>query len=271
MKAHILSILLFANLLVLSSCSEKIDIDLNEGQQKLIVDAWITNEPKEHLVKLNLSSNYFSNQPLPPAEGATVTINDEAGNVENLQEKLPGHYYTNPNFAGEIGKTYFLKILYKGEEYLSSAKMDSVPQIDSLQYILKDEDKPEDEKYNLELFTQELPGEGDYYMFYTYVNDELKTDTLYNVVYVSDLLVDGNYIANWRLPNVDFVKGDKVTLEAYSISEDAYDFFDAVIIESDRSGGLFETQPANITSNISNGALGLFFASAVSRDSIVVE
>ena len=76
MKKLIYSV--FAATVMLSACTERIDLELNEDEnQRLVVEGWFTNQMKEHEVRLTLTESYLYNQPTPKAEGAAVTITDE--------------------------------------------------------------------------------------------------------------------------------------------------------------------------------------------------
>ena len=70
-----------------------------------------------------------------------------------------------------------------------------------------------------------------------------------------------------ELPNTDTLK---VTVEMHSISRKYYDFLVAIALETEFNGDLFSGPPANIPSNISNGGLGFFIASAVTTEYIEI-
>ena len=65
--------------------------------------------------------------------------------------------------------------------------------------------------------------------------------------------------------------GDKATIEAYSLSRTGYVFYDDLQKLLNNDGGMFNQPPANSRTNLSNGALGFFQASAINSASIVVE
>ena len=250
-----------------SSCTERIDLDLNNQEfQRVVVDGWFTNQAKAHEVKITLTSDYFVNEAAPAARGATVSITDGV-NTFQLTEEEPGIYRTEPTVAGEIGKTYTLNVEYEGESYTASHLLDTVSAIDSVDSkIAVDEFTGEiEEDYRaLFLFTQELPGLGNHYMWRIWKNGELQTDTLREVQFVQDDLVDGNYIYNWEFEWLEADQGDVVYVEQHAISEEIFDGFLAVMLETDWRGGIFDSPPANVSTNMSGGALGFFVASGVS-------
>ena len=56
----------------------------------------------------------------------------------------------------------------------------------------------------------------------------------------------------------------------YGISKEQYEHNTALMLETDWGGGPFSGPPANVPSNISNGALGFFSANAVSSKSVEI-
>jgi hypothetical protein len=68
-----------------------------------------------------------------------------------------------------------------------------------------------------------------------------------------------------------------VLVKQYSLSENAYDYFNTKKIETQESGGLYQTQPVQSTSNITNSddpgekVLGYFWASSFSQKRIFVK
>ena len=264
--------LLTVAVLWLTGCTEEIDFDLNESEEQLlVVEGRITTEKMAHQVKLSLSSEFYGTTDNPPATGAEVSISDGV-NQFILNEFEPGIYLTDADVAGEIGKTYNLLINYGGESYESVATIDSVPPIDSL--LVKPTDftvGPFKDYYELLIFTKEKDGLGDYYMWRSFVNGESRSDTLGDFQFQDDALFDGQ---QWNGVLVDFVKaepGDTVTLKQYTISEEAYDIYLAANLEVNWRGGIFDAPPANVPSNISNGALGLFDASDVAQKTAVIK
>lgn len=258
-----------------TSCTEEIPLDLNNQEfQRLVVEGWFTNRAEAQTVELTLTSNYFANEEAPRATGAKVSVTDGTQTF-NFTETSAGIYQTESNVKGEIGKTYTLQIEYKGENYEASSTMKRIVEIDSLQYVMDEEyaeDEPEEtDIYYLLMYVQEPPGKGDFYMWETFVNGVNKTDTLDNVWFESDEFVDGNYINGLEMDNVYFAMGDTVRLQMRGIPEETLDFFVAVMLETVWRGGPFDGPPANIPSNVSNGAVGHFSAASVVDKEIVVK
>jgi len=57
-------ILLMAGMLIISSCTEKIEVELDETYTRLVVDGQLTSDDRViHKILLSESTSYFYNQP----------------------------------------------------------------------------------------------------------------------------------------------------------------------------------------------------------------
>lgn len=267
-----------ALILMLSACTERIDLELNDQDaRRLVVEGWFTDQLKQHEVKLTYTTSYFENQAAPAASGAIVTISD--GNTTwNLEEQSPGRYFT-PEMAGTPETWYHLSIEVDGEVYEASSWMRPVADVDSLHVRVLDPlvefGFPGDPYYSVRIWTQELPGQGDRYMWLTYVNNVGIRDTLRELTFVDDVLYDGAYVEDVEIDYLEIddeaTIGDTVRIEQYNIGVEAYDIFIGIMNETAWNGGLFDAPPANVKTNISNGALGFWGAASVREGSTIIE
>lgn len=259
--------------LALTACTERIDIDLdNEANQRLVVDAWLTDEAKAHQVKLTLTSDYFKNEPPEPATGATVRITDGLETFD-LQETSPGIYLTANDVQGKPGHTYTLTIDWEGKTYSATSLLRAVPPIDSLDYEeaeFQDEDNDLTE-YSVLLYTTEPPTPDDAYYWKGYLIDAPNDLTRTYWEIAEDKFVNGSPINGAEVLIVEANPGDKFIFEQYNISQESFDFFLAVQTETIFKGGIFDTPPANVPSNLNNDALGFFVTGAVVRTELVIE
>ena len=129
--------------------------------------------------------------------------------------------------------------------------------------------------WDIKFYGQDPADQRNYYMFKTRRNGRLITDTLRKVGVSSDEYYNGVYIkgepvailregrANERLSS-----GDTISLETYAITAGYYNFILDVYMESNGSDP-FGGQPANISTNLSNKAIGYFTAMSVARNSCI--
>lgn len=260
-----------------ASCTERIDLELNDQDgRRLVVEGWFTDEEKQHEVELTWTTSFFYNEAAPRVEGALVNITD-GENTWELTESAPGIYLT-PELAGVPSTTYTLNIEVEGETYSASSFMRPVAPIDSLHVRVLDPFEefgfPGDPYYSVRLWTQELPGLGDHYMWITYVNGASVRDTLRELTFIDDEFYDGAYVEDIEIDYLDIETeanpGDTVFIEQYNIGGEAYDIFIGIMNETQWNGGLFDAPPANVETNLSNGALGYWGAASVSTKSTII-
>jgi len=273
---HMKKIICFTIIVIsIFACTEKIDIELDDTYTRLVVEAYITDEAKNHIVKLTKTSDYFYNKPAPVVEGAKITIAD-GQNILNLTETQPGIYKTE-KIAGEIGKTYTLNIELLEEinghkNFTAMDKLMPVGIIDSIgiEYI------DSWEVWEIRLYANEPPT-SDFYMFNWMKNNILITDTIDEVNVSDDKFFNGSYSngvgVGWfeeEREDENLHPGDTVTLIMSTITEEYADFVWEIQAETGYQSPLFSSPQANVSSNISNGALGYFAAYPKRYSSTVV-
>jgi Domain of unknown function (DUF4249) len=139
------SVTLFVGLLLFNSCVDRVNIRIpNASNAQLVVDGLITDEPGPYTVKLSLSSKIesFLEFDTRPVSLAKVTIFDDEGNSEILEEKNAGDgiYQTKASgIRGVVGREYAIRIeTHEGEVYESIPdKMNPVGEINDLHYELE--------------------------------------------------------------------------------------------------------------------------------------
>ena len=111
----------------------------------------------------------------------------------------------------------------------------------------------------------------DYYLWRYFINGKLITDTLEKTTFASDEIVNGNYLYNFEMGFItDGATGDTLTVETNSITKDYYNFIISFFYETKWSSAPFAGPPANIKTNIDNGAVGYFNTEARTRISIIL-
>ena len=280
-KNHPASILL-ACLLPLAGCTERIDIDLETTNRRLVVYGAVTTDSVCHHIELSTSADYFSNEPPPPVPGAQVTLSfNSTVLVFEEDPKHPGRYTSPFAFPGVPGTKYTLRIQgidinndQVPETYTASSTMPRVGTIDSLG--MERFETPFFSGYQVRVYALDPPGR-EWYNFKLFRNSYSLNDQLEDYFVQSDDLINGSYIYGLPVgflddeePHEAVRPGDTITLEIHSIPEEFYTF----ILESQNeifgNNPLFSGPPANIKSNLDNQALGLFSAYAVTRKSRVI-
>ncbi len=259
---------------ICSSCTERIDINLDDSAIKLVVEGAITTERKSHKVFLSTTSGYFYNQQPEPVPGALVTISDGV-NMYNLTEASPGLYQTASFVRGSEGLTYTLNIKLNTQvggytEYSASSKIFPVATPDSINLLYHPEWSSQG-LWEVRCYLQDPPST-DFYRFLISRNGTLISDTLDEWVVTDDRFFNGYYVYGATVAYLDqgtdeekLNAGDVIVVELNNLEEEYANFIWDAQSELRGSYPLFSGPPANVKGNISNGAIGFFSAYDVSK------
>jgi hypothetical protein len=263
----------------LHSCTERIDISLDDSAVRLVVEGSLTTDTMSHKVLLSSTSGYFYNQPPQPVSDAAVTISD-GENILNLTEVIPGVYQTAPSVHGVEGMTYSLNIKLKNKiggfsDYTASSKLLEVARVDSTN-LLYHPDWSSAGIWEVKFFCQDPPS-ADFYRFLISRNDTMITDTLDEWFVTDDRFFNGNYVNGLTVGYLDqsikeqrLRPGDSMLVEMNNTGEGYANFLWESQAEIIGSYPLFTGPPANIIGNINNGAIGFFATYAISRTFVIV-
>ena len=106
---NILRLLPFTAFLLVCSCTEDIIMDVPEGFKRPVVEAYLTDEVKQHEVILSYSSEFYSSdmEMITGAEVYAVGGGDTIYYYEQLDN--PGHYLTD-SVAGRKSRSYHIEV-----------------------------------------------------------------------------------------------------------------------------------------------------------------
>jgi hypothetical protein len=261
------------------SCEETIKLDTLQAPSKIVIEGIVTNADGNQFVKITKSTDFYQSGKTPRVSNATVTVQDDLGSifpfVHNPKNELNrnGYYYPSVSFKGSIGRTYKLKVIADGQTYEAQDQMTNTMIFDSLTTRVNDDEKKDpkvsDRYYQVLLYGKEPQETKDYYIFKYYRNDSLSLYNNSDVYSVDDQGIGANI--NGVTANIFFSAKDKVRLEAYSVSRNAFLYYNDLGNLLNNDGGMFSSPPANPRGNISNGAFGVFQASALARMEIVIK
>lgn len=272
-----ISLLLFSFIFLCSSCEDVVDLTLPDGETQLVIDGWLTNQEGEKQVILSNTTNYFNNVLSSFETNALVVLNNEDGPIDTLAEKSNGLYITD--YVGQIGTSYHLYIrTNSGEEYASiPEQLQAVSNITKIYSKFVKASTFEEEGYYVFIETDEPVGVGNFYQWKQYVNG-VYLNTPSDLLFFSDEFTDGNPIREFKVTVNDPLElGDTYLIQQLSISENAYEFFNQLQIQTAFVGTLFDNPPAALKGNIINlnpsgkKPLGYFGVSAVSDKRLIIE
>ncbi len=259
---------------LLTSCEKRIDWPLDTNEPKVIVvEGVLTNERKAHEVMISRPMADLNGTP-QPVSGALVAILERV-NASNdrairLREVQPGRYLTDSTVRAVFGRHYTLYILYQGQEYFGDSRMVLVDPLKPLSYSKI----PEHELwYEMNLVETRHPSMVEYRLNWGHLpgfRNLPVEETRAHIVYYTVKSVDVNKIFKPVKERVPFPVGTRVYRRQYSMNPDQEDFVRSLMAETEWRGGLFDVQPGNVRTNLSEGAVGYFSVSQVVADSSVI-
>lgn len=254
--------------IICSSCfNEEIELDLNKSEnQKLVVDAWITDLDEQQFVELSLTSNYIGDERGPAVENAEVTLTSAQEQVI-LEHTEKGIYNLPTTWKAQVGETYTLEILYDDESYIATSTLRPLPDVHNIRYESYEGDTTD--LYDVYFDFEDIPGEGDGYYAIDYKKNSDQRDIVGNGGWIDDQYTDGIEYKDITATVEDHVKGDTIILEVHSIGKKSTDYLNGVVAEIFR-GFIFDPPPVNVKTNLSNGAVGFFIMASAEKYQIIL-
>jgi len=264
-------------MIVTLSCDEVIQLDPEQTDQKIVIEALVTDDPDLNYVRITSNVDFYYQGKIPGISGASILVLDDIGNVYDFVEydtsnpDSSGYYFPQPAFTGIINNTYTLDVTLNGITYSATEPMLPNFELDSLS-VRKDPDPGQDDiednlLYNVLFYGFEPQETKDYYYFEFFANDELLRNEA--DVFISDDIFLAGKISGLEFP-FNYALGDSATIRVFSISRKVYLFYSELASVLGNDGGMFSPPPANPLTNMSNGALGVFQVSSVKKKSIRV-
>ncbi len=284
---------LLAAVLLMLSCEKDVTLNLNTAEPLLVVDAQIESG-EAPVVVLTKSLGYFSKIDPQILAGSFVRNAEVYISNGTVTHKLkeystlfaPGftaYFYsndiTNPAtaFVGEFAKTYNLRVVADGKEYISNTFIpNNAITLDSI-YTRIAPQNPDTSKRILLLKSTDPSGLGNYGRYFTKKNSEPFLPGENSVF--DDQVIDGTVFTVQLPQGIDrnnppkadstfFKRGDTITLKYCNIPQSAYIFWSTWEFAFQGIGNPF-AQPNKVLGNISNGALGAFCGYGVQYKTII--
>jgi hypothetical protein len=273
---------------ILYSCEVPIEVDYEVPVPQIVVDGLITDLPGPYEVILTYSGAYTSGSDgnNPPVTGAEVVISDDVGNIEFLREARPGRYLTSDFFKGNIGRVYTLSITTREGKTIESSpeEMLPVPPVDSIYYHFQYLSDPSKQGHNVYAVVNDPEDETNfyrwkwdgYYRFFMVTEMDVISCwrheyDLNRITVVSDRDFNGNKIYH-PVSFIPHFANDEYLIHIfqYSLTENAFKFWNTLSEQSSNVGSIFDPQPARVKGNLTyvdgtqEPVLGYFGASSVS-------
>lgn len=258
LKSKALTIVSLLFVLVFSSCEDVVNLDLETGEAKLVVDAEIIwkkgTAGNEQVIKISKMAPYYNNT-TPKVSGAQVRIENSTGDIFTFNETEQGIYVCT-NFVPVLNADYKLFVTAEGQSFTATEKLTSVTPIDKVEQALVPDFGGED-VIELTFYYKDPADQANFYLtdyqseFLLFPEYELTDDELFN----------GNDIST-RFSDEDMKPGNTVEITHRGISKSFYNYMKLILEVYD--GNPFSVPPGNIRGNIvntsdaNNFALGYF-------------
>lgn len=244
------------NIALLNSCQKVIDVDLNEADKKIVIEANYIATDSLVNVRLTNTSSFFQAYSPDYINDAVVVISDGNGVSTTIPFVADG-IYTLTSYTPTPGMTYTITVSHGGINYSASSSLEPelIMQTPYSQF-LEQGFFGEPGGYLVFFKFQDPIGQGNYYNVIAQAND-----TIYNQV--SDLtigndeLTDGNIVERPVFTGY-YAVGDTITYELQAINKKMYDYYSE--LQTIAGGGQGSAAPANPTYFWSNKGLGYFSA-----------
>ena len=259
---------MFISIVLLAGCEEQFDWPLNNKDSDLIVvEAVLTNENKNHLIKLTRPYTEQNQIPESVTGAFVVIITDTDTTLTTENPPGSGLYYTD-SMQAVIDKLYLLAIQYNNKPYYAFAVQTPVEPFDSVLLYSQVSDG---------IFTINFKETGNDPNYIKYDIDWQSVGSCSNNVdcqakqiYYDLKNIDVNKQFKPDQEIVYFPAGTVIIRKKYSVSARYREYLRGMLSETAWRGGIFDAFPANAATNLSEGAVGFFAVSTVVTDTTII-
>ena len=289
-KSISVSIIALFMMTITFSCTEDTTINTTDSAFVPVIYGTITDQNIRQQIQISSSSGYFDKEQNKRISNAVVTLREDSSLISRsyalTQDSVgSGIYLTQDPFIGKPGWNYRLSVTMDfnndgvAEEYTAACTMPEKLNIDSFNITKKK--VGEYTLFSLNINAQDQENVDNYY-FGKYSVNGVWYHKISKYIAFNDVSLDGQYVKNlsvWNFNDIQdkskfsdddakdmvfLTSGDSMVVEFSNISKAYFDFINDCTHQKNGSNPMFGGPPANISTNISNGARGFFTAYAVS-------
>jgi hypothetical protein len=261
-------------LLPLASCVKKADWTIPQGTSNLIaVDGILTNERTTQSIVINRPVNQLNGTPDPVSGAIMIVLTSDSSWTLTEEPAGSGIYRTSSTFIALMNKTYTLNIFSGSNVYSAKASMTPGTVFPPLTYAKDDNDSLYHIEYVASAFSSTQPAMWEILINWTRVPGYENADTSKckaRLLFYTLPTLDVSEIFAPVVEQVSFPAGTQITERRYSLSPQHAEFIREMLLETTWQGGLFPTAAANVSTDLSPGAIGFFGVCAVNKLSLIV-
>ncbi len=251
------------------SCEKIIDLPLNESEQKVVIEASVSNILEDSYILLSKTAKLYGKDIFEKVNNGTVTITDNNDVKTVFTEDGTGvGRYTNPTFVVSPNNSYLLQVTVDGKTYSAESTTQSFTGLNFLFSIkqmnpgFNPNDADKDSVNIVVMGYSDKVNETNYYRFNLYTNGEFDNQLNLN----DDKITNGQDIDSPLFKT--FESKDTVLLEFVNMDKANYTYF--LSLANTLDDGPFSATPANPITNLDNGALGYFGAYIKDTISLII-
>ncbi len=256
--------------IIIMYCGKPIDItdqyELDENSNripKIAFEGRISNQIDSNYVKIRRVVGIRSSKS-PIIENASVTVSDNRGNSELLTYVGYGRYQCLSLLGINDGRVYTMTADVEGKTYSAISVMPNTPlPFDS---VISVADEENEGKFKVLIYAKVHTEFDEYYLFQNFVNDTLQNGPG-DIDYADNSILNGK-INGFEVAN-NLEKGVVFRYKFYSLTKEAFKFYEGISSQLNNDGGVFTTPPANVKGNIARAG-GLFQGTYFLTDTITV-
>jgi len=254
---------IFLSIAVITGCEKVIELDLDNAEPRIVIDANITDDYENQVVRVSKTYSFTEANKFNGLTGAIVQLSYLDGGVVTFSETATKGVYKSPRMRGKPGVEYTMKVTVEGKTYTSVSRMPDKVLLDSLTF----------KEYNffgsintyVAANFEDPSHTEDQYRYLLTVKNKVEEDAV-----SEDRFNNGNHVAQVLFYKLDdLVTGDTLEVELQCINRAVYKYF--YTLEQISGDGGPPVAPENPPSNFNNGALGVFSAHTSSRRTAVIK
>lgn len=252
---------------ILQACEKVVDVDLNDAETKLVIEATgiqKEDEPEGQLtVKLSETAPYFDDS-IPRVSDAEIGVEIEGKYIPIPETQVSGYYQSEIPMLYD--QEYELYIKVKDEEYQGHTKLYQTAEID---YITQSEGIFDPDETRVEAFYTDPPDEENFYLF-SFLSKHGRTLSFSDDEFYDGLQTSTTYTE-------EFNPGDSITVSINGTSSAFNRYISTLILGDGQTGNPFATAPATVRGNMKNIAnpdnfpLGYFRMSQEFHKTYIIE
>lgn len=257
-----------SSFLLLVSCEEVVELDLNQHEKKLVIDANLfVDEMQYSKIRVFYSAPFYVDT-YQYVSTATVTITDLASNETYPFVYSDNGFYENTNFTAQLSHEYELNISYDGAVYKAYSQVWEAPEILNVEQI--NDGGFSGDSYEIRFYYQDPADTDDYYLMQTTDSEENEFSI------TNDQFTNGNLVNDIYFADKEQV-GETIFYALAKIDKNYYNYLNKMFSNAAEAGNPFATPTGTVKGNIENSTmpnnfpLGYFHISKRSQTTYTIQ